>query len=303
MNEGLKNLLIVETLRDKAIDGVVILNCENSNPNGDPDVGGAPRKDSEDFGLISAESIKRKLRDLVEDETVMATARKVLGIPQKGFEILESHRSKGKNGENRADILKMSDADFRARFWDVRVFGAMLLDDSKKDKKDKKDKTEKSHKNFRGAFQFVHASSVSRVIQITQSVSRKTGTNGDKDRGLGPNAINIIKHAVYPVYFSYRPALGKATGTTDNDLKLLFFLIDKIFDSYSVNRVGVDVVKTIVGVHKNALGTFNRYIFKDSVKPIRKGEDKSVPSSGLGDYVLCDTEGLKNLDGDFFSIV
>lgn len=297
MNKGMTGLFAVDGLKDKAIDGVIVVNCENSNPNGDPDVGGAPRKDSDDFGLISAESIKRKFRDLVEDKNVMEVARKVLGLPESGFDILESHLSKGLNGEKRADLLKMKDEDFKARFWDVRVFGAMLLDDGKKDKK------EKSHKNFRGAFQFVHASSISRVVQITQSVSRKTGTNGDKDRGLGPNAINIIKHAVYPIYFSYRPVLGETTGTTDNDLKLLFYLADKIFDSYSVNRVGMDVVKAIVGIHKEKIGSFNRYNFKEAVKPVRKGEDKFAPSNSLSDYDLTNKADVDKFDGMFFSLV
>lgn len=45
-----------------------IIECVMSNPNGDPDKNGDPRQLSNGFGYISAESIKRVIRDFVADE-------------------------------------------------------------------------------------------------------------------------------------------------------------------------------------------------------------------------------------------
>src|ERR1051326_97511 len=44
-----------------------IFDCENGNPNGDPDVGNAPRIDPEDMhGLVSDVALKRRVRNYVQ---------------------------------------------------------------------------------------------------------------------------------------------------------------------------------------------------------------------------------------------
>jgi Cas7 group CRISPR-associated protein Csh2 len=46
--------------------GLLVIEVQNSNPNGDPDAESEPRTlDSDGRGLISPVSFKRKLRDLV----------------------------------------------------------------------------------------------------------------------------------------------------------------------------------------------------------------------------------------------
>ena len=44
-----------------------LFECENGNPNGDPDAGNAPRIDPEDMhGLVSDVAIKRRVRNFVQ---------------------------------------------------------------------------------------------------------------------------------------------------------------------------------------------------------------------------------------------
>lgn len=41
-----------------------LFDCENGNPNGDPDAGNAPRIDPEDmYGLVSDVALKRRVRN------------------------------------------------------------------------------------------------------------------------------------------------------------------------------------------------------------------------------------------------
>lgn len=48
-----------------------LFDCENGNPNGDPDAGNAPRIDPEDMhGLVSDVAVKRRVRNYVQ--TAMA---------------------------------------------------------------------------------------------------------------------------------------------------------------------------------------------------------------------------------------
>ncbi|HOE42520.1 MAG TPA: type I CRISPR-associated protein Cas7, partial [Rhodoferax sp.] len=44
-----------------------LFDCENGNPNGDPDAGNSPRIDPEDMhGLVSDVAIKRRVRNYVQ---------------------------------------------------------------------------------------------------------------------------------------------------------------------------------------------------------------------------------------------
>src|SRR5580700_690089 len=46
---------------------LMLFDCENGNPNGDPDSGNAPRVDPEDMhGLVSDVAIKRRIRNYVQ---------------------------------------------------------------------------------------------------------------------------------------------------------------------------------------------------------------------------------------------
>ena len=46
---------------------LLLFDCENSNPNGDPDAGNAPRIDPQDLhGLVSDVAIKRRIRNYVQ---------------------------------------------------------------------------------------------------------------------------------------------------------------------------------------------------------------------------------------------
>ena len=44
-----------------------LFDCENGNPNGDPDAGNAPRVDPQDLhGLVSDAALKRRIRNYVQ---------------------------------------------------------------------------------------------------------------------------------------------------------------------------------------------------------------------------------------------
>jgi CRISPR-associated protein Csd2 len=55
-----------ETIQNR-YEFMLIFDCENGNPNGDPDSGNAPRVDPEDgHGLVSDVAIKRRIRNYVQ---------------------------------------------------------------------------------------------------------------------------------------------------------------------------------------------------------------------------------------------
>lgn len=111
--------------------GLLVINVVNSNPNGDPDGESEPRTfETDGRGLISPVSFKRKVRDLMENETgkVRKAALAAIAQPSAGrsFAILESR------GRDRKKISAMPLDDFRAAYWDGRVFGNTFVEERDK---------------------------------------------------------------------------------------------------------------------------------------------------------------------------
>src|SRR4051812_14570334 len=90
--------------------GQLILDVINSNPNGDPDGESEPRTFERDgCGLISPPSVKRKIRDLMENtEGEVRKAALAAVAPKSGrsYGILESR------GRDRKAIIAMNREDF-----------------------------------------------------------------------------------------------------------------------------------------------------------------------------------------------
>ncbi|MEA5012755.1 MAG: type I CRISPR-associated protein Cas7, partial [Angelakisella sp.] len=109
--------------------------CINGNPNGDPDMGNAPRIDPQDMhGFITDVSIKRRIRNYIQlaftDE---------LGNPKPGMDLIM--QSATNINRKIAECRESADVDATAkekeavyksrweackRFFDVRTFGAVM---------------------------------------------------------------------------------------------------------------------------------------------------------------------------------
>lgn len=109
---------------DKRATGLLILEVINSNPNGDPDRESDPRHRADKRGEISPVSFKRKLRDLVENKEgpVWKEISAELELPSENFDILESR------GRSRDEINKLTEDEFKSRYWDGRIFGNTFLE-------------------------------------------------------------------------------------------------------------------------------------------------------------------------------
>ena len=104
---------------------LLIFDCENGNPNGDPDADNLPRTDSQDgHGLISDVSIKRKLRDYV------ALRGKEIFVKHKTNLNRAIQEAREQAGQPKAKATKATVEDASKimceRFFDVRTFGAVM---------------------------------------------------------------------------------------------------------------------------------------------------------------------------------
>jgi len=238
-------------------DFVYYFDCQDGNPNGDPDSDNSPRVDPETFqGLISDVCLKRKIRDYVyqrqqEDDKV-----------KKGFDVfvlagntLESRQRMPYdhlNGGIKADGPKTKPSDInRARAWmcenffDIRAFGAVMST------------TEFNCGQVRGPVQLTFSRSIDRISTTEHTISRQAFT-GEKDIKSGTGTFgrkHTIAYGLYRAHGFINPVFAKHTGFSEDDLQLLWKALENMFDiDRSAARGLMSPRKLFVFKHDSALG-------------------------------------------------
>jgi Cas7 group CRISPR-associated protein Csh2 len=252
--------------------GLLVIEVQNSNPNGDPDAESEPRTlDSDGRGLISPVSFKRKVRDLVADKesSIWAAACKAVGLGSngRGFEILETR------GRDRKAIAAMDVTSLTNTFWDARLFGNTFIEEGDKGK-------------FitTGVVQFGPGISIAPIDVIRLTMTNKAGVEGDKDRGMAPLAWRVVQHAMYVMPFFVNPTAARRSGCDSKDIELLKFLIPHAYrHTASAVRPFVEVRHAWYAEHKSSLGSCPDSLIVSALTPKRKG-DGTEASRSIDDY-------------------
>lgn len=108
-----------------------LFDCENGNPNGDPDAGNSPRIDPEDMhGLVSDVAVKRRVRNYVQIKhgngggyAIFVEHSTNLNRPITAAH--EATNGAPAGGGNRSQVEKARDWMCQ-QFFDVRTFGAVM---------------------------------------------------------------------------------------------------------------------------------------------------------------------------------
>ena len=256
-----------------------LFDCENGNPNGDPDAGNAPRVDPEDLhGLVSDVALKRRVRNYVQVargnqmpnaifvehatnlNVKIARAHEVTGgfvpPPSDGDSALEETQSAaGKRGgrargEKKGEANKEKVAKARQwlcdNFYDVRAFGGVLS-------------TGPNAGQVRGPIQVAWARSVDPVLQMDAAITRVAvadevkGATSSADylqaeaakaegklRTMGRKAL--IPYGLYVAKGFISAHLAQQTGFSEGDLRLLW---EAILNMYEHDRSASKGVMTV----------------------------------------------------------
>lgn len=163
-----------------------LFDCENGNPNGDPDAGNAPRIDPQDMhGLVSDVAIKRRIRNYVQiargnqmPNTIFVEHATNLNAP-----IALAHEKTGgmppfdakqKKWKATKDKVAAASRWMCENFYDVRTFGAVLS-------------TGPNAGQVRGPVQLAFSRSVDPVLPLDISITRVAKTDSDEGTGIrGP---------------------------------------------------------------------------------------------------------------------
>lgn len=261
--------------------GLLVLEAVNSNINGNPDAESDPRQRPNGLGEVSAVSVKRKMRDLLEDEHsdfFMSLPRKFRENPDS-YRILESRGRDRKKiiaergDDRRFDASDFAESTFVKKYWDARVFGNTFLEKE----------TDKGYIKT-GVVQFGMGLSISPINIIRHTNTSKAGVEEGKNQGMAPMAYRVVEHAVYCVPFFVNPNMAKKTGCTADDIELFRFILPYIYDlNRSAVRPDVRVRHAWYVEHKNLLGSCPDYLILEALTPERISNPDD-PSESWKDY-------------------
>ena len=278
--------------------GLLVLDVTMSNPNGDPDMESEPRtRELDGLGMISPVSLKRKLRDLVSDDSeVFAVAKQQLNLGENThnqFKILEER------GRNRDEIKAMDKAEFMQTYWDARMFGNTFLESLKdaelsEEQKEKKEDGGYAHLINTGTTQIGVGMSIAPIDVVRMTNTNKAGVEADKDRGMAPLAFRVVQHGIYCIPIFVNPSIAKKTGATSEDLDLLKFMLPYVYQhTASAIRPQISVLHAWFAEHKNTLGSCPEHLFINALTP--KLKIGVTHSTSANDYDIPEREGLGDL--------
>ena len=220
-----------------------LFDCENGNPNGDPDAGNSPRIDPEDMhGLVSDVALKRRVRNFIQEKfgaDIAASNGNAIYIQHStnlNKYITKAHEEtsgKPEGGGNRNQVLSARDWMCKT-FFDVRTFGAVMS-------------TGANAGQVRGPVQLSFARSIDPILPLDVSITRmavaekvsgaKTAADyekweneqeEDKLRTMGRKAL--IPYGLYVAKGFISANLAKGTGFSDDDLKNLWEALSNMYD-------------------------------------------------------------------------
>lgn len=252
--------------------GLLVIEVENSNPNGDPDRDSDPRQRPDGLGEISPVSFKRKLRDIVEAKSrdiwpklKERLEKRGINIKDGDYDILE------KRGRDRKTIAKeIQDGTFDDKYWDARLFGNTFLESKEKTEKEIGRKLENEEwatlrRNIKtGPIQFGMGISLQPIEIRRHTETNKAGV-GDKDKagdekqqGMAPLGCRYVVQGIYAMPFFVNPHSAHYSKCRAADLELMLQLMPAAYPlTASKARPSVSVRFAHYVEHVDALGSFS----------------------------------------------
>lgn len=217
------------------------IECIGGNPNGDPDMGNAPRMDPQDMhGYITDVAMKRRIRNYVQ---YAYKGWKGMNIFVKNATNLNRHIAEAREeagldfgAKTKADIYKARQQAC-GKFFDVRTFGAVMS-------------TGPNAGQVRGPVQFTFARSLDPILPLDISITRMATADDVRDAKTSADYLaaenktpeeklrtmgrkQLIPYGLYEERGFISANLAIETGFSEDDLHILF---ESILNMYEHDR-------------------------------------------------------------------
>lgn len=295
-----------------------LFDCENGNPNGDPDAGNAPRIDPEDMhGLVSDVAIKRRVRNYIQMRFGNAAPNAIFVEHATNLNkpIALAHETVNgkvpKEGKSTKEQVGKARAWLCGQFFDIRTFGAVLA-------------TGPNAGQVRGPVQVAFSRSLDPIMQIDAAITRVAKTPTAKDiksdatyqqhveweaeqaedslRTMGRKSL--IPYGLYATRGFISAHLAQGTGFSEQDLEHLWQALAGMFDHdrsaskglmacrelFVFKHVGTDNGDAKARIQQAMLGCAPAHRLLDIGREPAEGKVIDIPSARgarrFGDYSI-----------------
>lgn len=283
LNEQVANQAI-----NNRYDFMLLFDVENGNPNGDPDLGNAPRLDPETgIGLVTDICIKRKVRNYVE--TVKDSDPHYNIYVKQGI-ALETQQRKAYNEYNLPvnDKKKTGNQLYDRQltmfmcdnFFDIRTFGAVMT-------------TTANCGQVRGPVQMNFAKSIDRIVPQEITITRVTVTKeSDLSKPAEMGKKQIVPYGLYRIEGYISANIAKQTGFSEEDLALFWEALINMFEiDHAAARGKMCSRDLFVFKHDSELGNCPAHKLFDLIK-VEKKDKNSIPRSYKDYEITVDEQAI-----------
>ena len=234
-----------------------LFDCENGNPNGDPDAGNAPRLDPQDMhGLVSDVAVKRRIRNYVQEAHGNQRPNAIFVQHATNLNTAIAEAAEATDGQTEAKgdtkaVANKKRVEARSawmceNFYDVRTFGAVMS-------------TGPNAGQVRGPVQIAFSRSADPVLPLDMAITRmavadnagKATTAAEFEKWTEEQPEDKLRTIGRKTLIPYGLFLGKGfvsahlaerTGFSMDDLKLL---LEAILGMYELDRSASKGVMTV----------------------------------------------------------
>lgn len=256
-------------------DFVYMFDCQDGNPNGDPDAEGSPRIDPETLqGLVSDVCLKRKIRNFILHATIVGeiaqTGNRIFiesgstleSRQRESFERWEGDdRPEPKGKDTKSTDIEKAREWICQNFFDVRTFGAVM------------NTTKFNCGQVRGPVQLTFARSLDRIFPAGHTIAREAFT-GEKDIKAGSGTFGrkfTIPYGLYLAHGFINPVFAVKTGFNDRDLAHLWRALQNLFEQDRSATHGTMAARGLfIFQHESKLGNAQAHRLFETIRIEKK---------------------------------
>lgn len=249
---------------EQKIDFMVTVEVREANANGDPLSGNMPRTDAKGYGLMSDVSIKRKIRNRMQDmgHSIFVQAGDRIEDEFKSLEKRFSNQFTGKTPDNEIE-------EKANQLWlDVRSFGQVFT-------------YLKKSIGVRGPVSISMAKSLEPIVISSLQITRSTnGMEAKNESGRSSDTMgtkHFVDHGIYVIKGSINPNFAEKTGFSDEDAEVIKKALISLFenDASSARPEGSMRVREVFWfTHSSKLGNVSSARVFDLLEFNKEKQDK-----------------------------